>query len=71
MSQALEKEVSLSTSNEGTKFDFHVEIMTETTETKESETQVFSLGIPKNESLEDFDKDMEQLTQDSIKDWND
>jgi hypothetical protein len=30
--------------------------------------EIISLGIPDNESIEDFEKDMEQLTSDSIKD---
>lgn len=32
--------------------------------------EIISLGLPKNESLEDFDKAMEQITQDSIEDWD-
>jgi len=70
MSQAF-KEKTLSTNPTEDVFSLQAEVLTGTTETKESETQVFSLEIPENESLEDFDKDMEQLTKDSINDWND
>ena len=70
MSLATE-ERTLSTSATENVFSLQIELSTRSTETKESETQVFSLGLPKNESLEDFDKDMEQITKDSINDWED
>ena len=47
----------------------NVELIQKTTETKKTETIIYSLGIPKNEPIEDFEKDMEQLTSDSIKDF--
>lgn len=71
MSQALEEEIISSNSDAGTKFGFRVEVSIESTETKESETNVFSLGHPKNESLEDFDKEMEQISNNSLENWKD
>ena len=68
MSQACEEKtlVTSMTENDST---FQVDVMFETTEIKKSENIIFSLGIPKNESIEDFENDMEQLTSDSIKDF--
>lgn len=48
---------------------YMVELLEKTTETKKTETRIYSLGIPNNEPIEDFEKDMEQLTSDSIKDF--
>ena len=32
-------------------------------------TKIISLELPENETLEEYDKAMEQITQDSLKDW--
>ena len=69
MSQAFEEKISMSTHNEGTKFGFLIEVVAGSTETAQSETQVFSLGHPENETLEDFDKQMEQISQNSLENW--
>lgn len=69
MSQTFKDEITYSTGNDKIEYILRVEFLTESTKTTESETQVFSLGIPDNESLEDAEKDMEQLTKNSIKDW--
>lgn len=50
---------------------FKIDLIVLTTETKKSETKVVSLGLPKNESLKDFDKRMEQVAEDSLDHWND
>jgi len=68
MSETLQKRILTSGKTED--FILSGDVSTETTETKESETQVFSLEIPENESIEEFDKDMDQLTKESIKDWD-
>jgi len=33
--------------------------------------QKISLGIPENETLEEYDKAMEEITQQSLEDWED
>ena len=68
MSETLQERILTSGKTED--FILLGDVSTETTETKETETQVFSLEIPENESLEEFDKDMDQLTKESIKDWD-
>lgn len=45
-----------------------VEVTTKPTKINESD-KIFSLGIPDNESIEDFEEDMEQLTRNSNKDF--
>ncbi len=69
MSQQFEEKISMLTHNEGTKLGFKIEIVVGTTETTQSETQVFSLGHSKNETLENFDKQMEQISQNSLENW--
>jgi len=68
MSQACEEKIhDTSITEEDSSFQF--DVLMKTTETKKGETIVYSLGIPDNEPIEDFEKDMEQLTSDSIKDF--
>lgn len=59
----------LVTSKKGIKFSIDVVLVPQTVESEGSETKTISLGLSENESLADAEKDMEQLTQDSIKDW--
>ena len=62
---------SISTHNEGTSFTVSVIMSSSTTQSIETEAKkIINLGIPDNESLEDAEKDMEQLTQNSLKDWD-
>lgn len=70
MSQAYEEKISLLTHDTGTELRFkQIEVVTVSTETKQSETQVYSLGHPKNETLKDFDKQMEQISENSLENW--
>lgn len=68
MSQAYSKTQYTGITDDDLSFT-NVELIEKTTETKKTETIIYSLGIPKNEPIEDFEKDMEQLTSDSIKDF--
>ena len=62
----------LSTNNEGTSFTVQIVLITQNTQVTEQESKkIISLGIPDNESLADAENDMEQLTQNSLKDWDD
>jgi len=62
----------LSTHNEGISFTVEIILTTQTTQITEQESkQIISLGIPDNESLEDAERDMDQITQNSLKDWDD
>lgn len=80
MSQILEDDIfltsrptePLSTNNEGISFTVQIVLTTQNTQTTEQESKkIISLGIPDNESLIDAENDMEQLTQNSLKDWDD
>jgi len=68
MSQTYDKTQYTSMTQEDL-ISYMVELLEKTTETKKTETRIYSLGIPNNEPIEDFEKDMEQLTSDSIKDF--
>jgi len=68
MSQTYDKILDTSITDKDVSFT-NIELLQKTTETKKTETIIYSLGIPKNEPIEDFEKDMEQLTSDSIKDF--
>lgn len=69
MSQVFKDNITYSTNSEDIEISVQVDLLTESTATQESETQIISLGIPDNESLEDAEKDMGLLTKNSIKDW--
>lgn len=69
MNQEFEEKISMLTHELGTKFEFKIELVARSTETTQSETQVFSLGHPENETLQDFDKQMEQISENSLENW--
>lgn len=80
MSQTLEDDIflssrptePLSTNNEGISFTVQIVLTTQNTQTTEQKSKnIISLGISDNESLIDAENDMEQLTQNSLKDWDD
>jgi len=62
MSQAFKDEITYSTGNDIIEYILRTEFLTESTETTESETQEIFLVIPENESLEDYNKEMDAVT---------
>lgn len=68
MNQLFEEPMDYSTGSDKIEFNFQVEVTIQSTAVKSSETQVFSLEIPENESLENAEKDMDLLTKNSFKD---
>ena len=71
MSQTFEDVITYVTNDDGVQIHKKFVFSTESTETTESEIHTFSLGILDNESIEDAEKDMDGLTKNSIKDWED
>ena len=71
MSQQVQKESIASTDIIESNFSCTIDVTILATDVKKSETQVVSLGHPKNESLEDFDKVIEQISEDSLENWKD
>jgi len=69
MSQVLKDEITYSTNSDKIEFSVQFEFSTESTEIEKSESQIFSLGVSDNESLEDAEQDMKNLIKNSIKDW--
>ena len=69
MSQVFKDEMTYLTSNDEIEFMIQAEFLTESTQTMEHETQVFSICISDDESIEDAEKDMVRLTKNSLKDW--
>jgi len=59
-----------STGNDNIEFSLQidVEVTTQSTEVTSSETQIFSLGLPENEPLENAERDMDLLAKNSFKD---
>lgn len=62
MSQALQKQVDSSTSNRGIEFSFVVDVDLESTEITQSEIQEITLDLPENESLDEYKKEMDSIT---------
>lgn len=70
MSQIIKDEISYHTGNK-IQFDLHVEFSTNLTYVQDSKIQTVSLGIPRDEPLEDAERDMDKLTRNSINFWED
>ena len=68
MSQVFKENITYETGNEF-EFMMQIEVVTESTETKKSETDIISLEISDNESLDGAEKEMDKLSKNSIKEW--
>jgi len=62
MSQAFKDEITYSTGDDKIEYILRADFLTRSTETTESETQEILLDIPENESLEDYNKEMDAVT---------
>lgn len=71
MSQAFKDEITYSTGNDKIEYILRADFSTESTETTESETQEILLDIPENESLEDYNKEMDAVTDSCLNEDSD
>ena len=71
MSQAFKDEITYSTGNDKIEYILRADFSTESTETTESETQKILLDIPENESLEDYNKEMDAVTDSCLNEDSD
>jgi len=62
MSQTFKDKITYSTGDDKIEYSLQSGFLTESTETTESETQEILLDIPENESLEDYNKEMDAVT---------
>ena len=71
MSQTFKDEITYSTDNDEIEYSLRANFLTESTETTESETQETVLDIPENESLEDYNKEMDAVTDSCLNEDSD
>lgn len=60
----------ISTHDKGDSSTVEIVCSSHTTESNQEFIQIISLGIPDNETLDEAENDMEQLTQHSLQDWD-
>lgn len=71
MSQEFKDEITYSTGNDKIEYILRTEFLTESTETTESEIQEILLDIPENESSEDYNKEMDAVTNSCLNEDSD
>ena len=71
MSQTFKNKFTYSTGNDKIEYSLRVDYLTGSTETTESETQEILLDIPENESSEDYNKEMDAVTNSCLNEDSD
>ena len=71
MSQTFKDKITYSTGDDEIEYNLRTDFMTGSTETTESETQEILLDIPENESLEDYNKEMDAVTDSCLNEESD
>ncbi len=71
MNQTLKYKKSFTTDDDQIPFTIRISFSTPSTHILDEKSQIASLGIPDNESLEDAEKDMEQFAKNSTSHWED
>ena len=71
MNKALKDEISHDAGNGSVEFGTGAGPSAPSTDAHDAETPTFSLEIPDNESLEDAERDMDELIRSSFDNWDD